>query len=334
MRLTAFPCAVNVFARTKGIEFDLSVAIKTIPLDERCRTKTDTTVASHVRKAIELTGRSIIVGSISNEGSVPKPEAEPLYVDGDGLRPGYRWRIDEYGQAGALTKNQQDTIESHFKLPHEDVMDLSWRLGHALDLNSGGRLVPISRSKAGERATDALKKSEKNCERAAIELTTALERIEVLDTSTSDHPDGAAELRRVEAKLAELLLEIASIRSNLDHVVEHQGVAHDVVGIDKRNVHDVRRRLVLDVLFTVWAQSGRSLTVTTDPIENSRKGPLLDFVKMVTGFLIDPSPRTDVTVEQMLGDAPQRAPAAPPELPPETIVADLARFKKQNLDKA
>lgn len=76
---------------------------------------------------------------------------------------------------------------------------------------------------------------------------------------------------------------------------------------DKREVVDVRRKIVCTAAFNLWDSLGRNLTFTTDPIRDERIGALIDFVQDV--------------VQLGLTDPPRRPKG-------ETIMRDLKEYLK------
>ncbi len=118
--------------------------------------------------------------------------------------------------------------------------------------------------------------------------------IECKDVGTAGSLDEMrAFIARLTALLADyerVLREIETLHRKLRFLAETPDAALDLRPADKRAVSDQRRRLVLSCLFAFWDQAGRPLSVTTDPIDNSRrKGPLIEFVNAVVRCLTSPS---------------------------------------------
>lgn len=262
-------------------------------------------------------------------------ETEPLLISADGLRPKYRWRLDDYGAAGALTADQKRTLCERFGFSTDQAGDLSLKLGFVLDSASEAAKVSVDRQKASDKARAAMTAGLDALVNAATIMTAAIERLDPLDTSTSADPLWAERFRELHTDWDRVILDIEDLHRRLGFIIEQDDVAVDLSAVDRRKVPDVRRGQVLDVIFSFWEGLGRPLGVSFDPATNQRGGKLLDFTQMTTSFLLDPIfPDTahdaDECGEPIDDDAgPVDTPTGPrPMISKNTIVADLQRFKK------
>jgi hypothetical protein len=264
--------------------------------------------------------------------------SKPLLISADGFRPKHRWRIDEYGATGALSRDQGDALRDQFGFTADQVIELSLNLGFVLDLAAEGITIEIDRGKAQDKAQKAMAAGLESLMDAATTMTEAIVRLDPLDTSASTNTLWADRFREVHTDWDQAIWDIEDIHRRLSFIAEQKGVAFDLSSVDRRAVPDVRREQVLFTLFTFWEGTGRPLTISTDPETNERGGKLLAFAKMTTSFLLKPclpdaSADSD-DLEELLEDDPEPVdqPAGPPPVLSEhTIVADLRRYKKTRL---
>jgi hypothetical protein len=256
---------------------------------------------------------------------------KPLLISADGFRPKHRWRLDDYGAAGALMASQREALCERFGFTTGQVVELSLKLGFVLDLAAEGAMVEIHRGKAEDKARKAMKAGRKSLMDAATIMTAAIERLDPLDTSVSADTLWANRFKELHADWDRVIVDIEDLHRRLGFILDQKAVAFDLSAVDQRVVPDVRRERVLDALFTFWEETGRLLTTSTNSATSERGGKLLAFAKMTTSFLLEPDSSDASTnaddLEELLDDEPQPA-GSPPALSKHTIVADLGRFKK------
>lgn len=266
-------------------------------------------------------------------------ETKPLLISADGLRPKYRWRLDEYGAAGALTTDQRCALCDRFGLTADQAGELSLKLGFVLDSASEAAKVTVDRQKAADKAREAMGAGLDALMNAATIMTAAIERFDQLDTSTAADPLWAERFRELHIDWDRVILDIEDLHRRLGFMADQQDVAFDLSAVNLRKVPDVRRKQVLEVIFTFWEGVGRPLGISFNSVTNERGGKLLDFAQMTTSFLLDPvssdtANDADDWEEQLeVESAPADVPTGPLRLiSKNTIVADLQRFKKARLN--
>lgn len=261
--------------------------------------------------------------------------SKPLLISADGFRPKHRWRLDDYGAAGALTASQREALCEQFGFTTDQAVELSLKLGFVLDLAAEGAMIEIDRGKAEDKARKAMKAGRKSLMDAATIMTAAIERLDPLDTTASADTLWANRFKELHADWDRVIVDIEDLHRRLGFIVDQKAVAFDLSAVDQRAVPDVRRERVLDTLFTFWEETGRPLTTSTNPATYEKGGKLLAFAKMTTSFLLEPDSSGAATdandPEEPLADhlEPVDQPTGPPPVLSEnTIVADLRRFKK------
>jgi hypothetical protein len=148
------------------------------------------------------------------------PILKPLLISADGLRPKHRWRIDEYGATGALSRDQGDALRDQFGFTADQVLELSLHLGFELDLAAEGITVEIDRDKAEDKAQKAMAAGLESLMDAATIMTAAIERLDPLDTSASTNTLWAGRFREVHIDWDRALLHIEDIHRHLKFIAE------------------------------------------------------------------------------------------------------------------
>lgn len=188
----------------------------------------------------------------------------------------------------ALTPSQVQEIATRFDVPAADVGALSQDLARALNTTLAPLHVPLHRQLAIERAQDAMRLTIEDLMAASDRMVRGIERLKGLDTVQAGDREGASRFVRFRADYDRVLHDIEVLHRKLRFTVETPDVALDLRPVDKRAVSDLRRSVVLSCLFEFWLRAGRKLSITTDPIDNSRKGALIDFVNAVVRCITDP----------------------------------------------
>lgn len=236
------------------------------------------------------------------------PHENGLFIAADGFSSSVPWKVLKYGVNGPLPDEQISSIAAQFALEFDDLRKLSGYLGIAL--HPSQNLVSISRSIAVAQAAKEILRARNEIETAIRVVNSAILRLKGVQ-SGSVSPDDAqpsqqAMVLPLEASLAQLNLARSAIEESSKHPNEVLLIAPD----DKRCLHDHRRERILRVLFHFWADAGRNLTFTTDPLTSERRGPLIEFVNAVVACVTEP----------------------PSTLKAETIVTELRKFRRQELD--
>ena len=215
-----------------------------------------------------------------------------------------RW----YSQA--LSDAQVNAVAETFTFSVEDVQQLSRRLACALNPEDVPATITLSRERAQHSAKEKVAKALDHLMNASEEALKALELFSSLSTKEAQDRNAARRFDKALKDHDKLLQEIERLYLCHKYLSGRDGLALDLDIVDRRSVPDMRRQKVLGTLFGFWAEHGRKLSVTTAPIEKSRrKGPLVNFVNMAVRAVTDP----------------------PTELKSETIWQDLKEFKANRL---
>lgn len=190
----------------------------------------------------------------------------------------------------ALTADEIDRIATRFDLPREDIATLSRDLAVALNKVERPISVALPRETAIKRAQKAMRDAAEDVLFASDRMVRGIERLEALDTEAAGNREGAARLTALMADYERVLRDIETLHRRLRLLAETPDVALDLQPADKRKIPDLRRGQVLACLFAFWSEAGRPLSITTDPIDNSRRtGALVEFVNALVRCLTDPS---------------------------------------------
>jgi hypothetical protein len=228
-----------------------------------------------------------------------------MFVVADRFGFSVPWKVMDYGIEGALGETQINSIAAEFTLGLGDLRELSRALAVALDPTMN--LIPISRSTATARAAKEVQRAYRKVETAKWMLNDAILRLERLQANPAGDPEGAELLRQTMVLLNYGDRQVSEARRKMAALSRRPHAALLIAPDDKRRLHDGRRELVLDALFSFWGSTGRKLSYTTDPLTSKRRGRLLDFVNSVVACITDP----------------------PATLSGETIVTEIGRFRRQ-----
>ena len=229
------------------------------------------------------------------------------FIAADGFDSSVPWKVMKYGIAGPLSDEQINSIAAEFALGVDDLRRLSQYLG--IELHPSQNFIPISRSTAATRAAKEVQRAHKEVETAIKAVNRAISRLEGVQPNPPGSPDSAERFQQVMVlPLKASLKQLIAARSVIDEVSKNPQAALLIAPDDKRRLRDRRRELVLSALFHFWANAGRKLTFTTDPVTSERRGPLIDFVNAVVACVTDP----------------------PSTLKGETIVAEIRTYPLKN----
>jgi hypothetical protein len=207
-------------------------------------------------------------------------------ISTDRIRQSVAWKLENYGDDGALNDDQIETLALQFSLTRNQLRELSWELGHAL----GGvpTIILISRSKAEAEATAEIEQAIKDLSDALRKLTSAEGRLDRLLIEHEVDADGSIRFLNAQNQLAQNRDGVQTIKDVLFEVSKTAGLALLLRHADKRGIPDYRRGKVLSQIMSFWHSIGRKLTYTTDPSNSARRGELIDFVNVIVGCISDP----------------------------------------------
>lgn len=66
-------------------------------------------------------------------------------------------------------------------------------------------------------------------------------------------------------------------------------MVHDLSPADRRAIPDHRRKLILRHIFDFWTRHRGKPTITTDAVDNQRKGPLIEFTNSLVQRMTKPA---------------------------------------------
>ncbi len=224
----------------------------------------------------------------------------------EGLHDRVAARLAKLDQVDALNVEQIVRLAEVFAFPVEAVAALSKDLARALNKTITPVFAPLPRKKAIARAQTEMQSTAKDIMTASEALLRGFERLERLDSIQANNRLGAARFKALQKDYDQVLRNVETLHRKLRILTDTPDVALDLRPADRRVISDLRRTAVLSCLFAFWECEGRTLSVTTDPIDNRRKGQLIEFVNAAVRCITDPS-------NELSGD---------------TIHDELAKFKR------
>lgn len=223
-----------------------------------------------------------------------------------GLHDRVAARLAKLDRVDALNVEEIIRLADSFALSVEAVATLSKKLARALDKTVTPVFASLPRKTAIDRAQTEMQRTAKDIISASEALLRGFERLERLDTTQASDRMGAARFKTLQRDYDQVLRHVETLHRKLRILSDTPDVALDLRPEDKRVISDLRRTAVLSCLFAFWEREGRTLSVTTDPIDNRRKGQLIEFVNAAVRCITDPS-------DELSGD---------------TINDELAKFKR------
>ncbi len=207
----------------------------------------------------------------------------------EGLHDRVAARLAKLDRVDALNVDEIKGLAEVFTFSIEAVAALSKDLARALNKTITPVFAPLPRKKAIGRAKTVMQRTTKDIMTASEALLRGFERLERLDTIQANNRLGAARFKALQKDYDQVLRHVETLHRKLRILTDTPDVALDLRPEDKRGISDLRRTAVLACLFSFWEREGRTLTITTDPIDNRRKGQLIEFVNAAVRFISDPS---------------------------------------------
>ncbi|MCZ8081390.1 MAG: hypothetical protein O9289_19450 [Rhodobacteraceae bacterium] len=207
----------------------------------------------------------------------------------EGLHDRVAARLAKLDQVDALNVEQIIRLAEVFAFPVEAVVALSKDLARALNKTITPVFAPLPRNKAIARAQTEMQRTAKDIMTASEALLRGFERLERLDTTQASDRIGAARFKALLKDYDQVLRDVETLHRKLRFLSDTPDVALDLRPENKRVISDLRRTAVLSSLFAFWKREGRTLSITTDPIDNRRKGQLIEFVNAAVRCMTDPS---------------------------------------------
>lgn len=203
-----------------------------------------------------------------------------IFPHRDHVKSGFiPFNLADYGEKGALTKEQIQSLCDRHGLSVSQIGELSRLIGYALDIDSQVSLVTITRAMAESRLNDrSLAKRQRDMQLTAPEANALFDsfglKIRVLDDAEA-YGAGSSQLSE-QVKQPD---EISTV--SLD---EARRVLQPN---DRTKERDQRRLLVVESCCYIAMDAGWSLTYTTDfkAETNQRGGRLIDLIKDVIAMV-------------------------------------------------
>lgn len=229
------------------------------------------------------------------------------FVDAEGLNATVGWRRIRADIDICLTGEALEDLAARFDFPAAELRRFDTDLAIALDPEHRPGHAALDLKKAATRARKSGKIMGEQLGRAMDEVDEAHLLLDDLDSDPLQHGAARRRLRLLQEKMFAAHEALSDLRAEARWVAENgDGALLEVTPSDLRQIADLRRRHVLDCIFTFWGRSGRPLTVTTDGVTFERRGALIDFTQAVVVQVTEP----------------------PAQLHGETIRKDLERHRK------
>ncbi|SEL92731.1 hypothetical protein SAMN05444413_1231 [Roseivivax marinus] len=214
-----------------------------------------------------------------------------IYLHIDGISGAMPWRIDDYGDAGALSGTDVREIAERAGLEASLIKELSRRLGYCLDSDTTANLVEVHRATASARGRKLLDDLKRRAERMQTQFSKIADGMGKLEPRFASEDVSNPQLAEAKQLAADLGPGIRRLEQLLSGMEDRPDVAFDMSPLDKRKVVDRRRLDVIMQCCATWEASGRTLAYNTAPQGASGQlaGPLPDFIQSVVVKLTDPA---------------------------------------------
>jgi hypothetical protein len=217
------------------------------------------------------------------------PVDQTVYLHFDGDRKVASWRIADYDGRGIFTSAQKTDLTARFGLPAALVSRLSLYVGNILDADSLMNLTRVSRSKATEAATTALRRAVRHARQDGRFRDELAKVILTCSAQFADVPSDATLLFSAQAIANDPKSGLTDLLDAASAVLTRPGSASLLAPADRRKLWDGRREHIVRNCCYVWLDAGRPLTYTTraDRLSSEqREGPLFDLIRTVMGMVI------------------------------------------------
>jgi len=235
---------------------------------------------------------------------------EAIYLPIDGIRASAPWRLNSYGDEGALSASDKAALAERFSLPGSATETLSKQLGYCLDIASEVTLVEINRAKAIKRAKEPLEEAARLARRIESDIHKIVQHMEGLSDQFKQHEEDGDALRSAKEQAQAVMRASIGLENAIDLLIKTPGSAADMSPLNKNHIWDKRRQYVIETCCYTWQDSGHRLTYTnvSDGSKPDRHaGPLIDFIQEIVLLVTEPAKK----------------------LSTNTIKKDIDRFKKK-----
>ena len=216
----------------------------------------------------------------TESGSEHLPADYAIYPHRDHVKAdAMPFKLADYGDEGALTKDQIQTISARHCLSMDQAHELSRLVGYSLDVDTKISHVTISRATVESRLHDRkLAKRNRDEQLGAPEANALFDSfgLKVVVAEEAEPTMSDSEQTKVPVTLNEGILEVS-----LDEA--RRILQPD----DRRKVRDNRRLFIVESCCYVAIDAGWSLTYTTDSTveKNQRGGRLINLIQDVIGMV-------------------------------------------------
>ncbi len=214
-----------------------------------------------------------------------------IYVHIDGIRGAMPWRIDDYGDAGALSEADVREIAERAGLERRLIEDLSKRLGYCLDRDTSANFVEVHRATASVRGREILGDLKRRVGRVLSQFSKLEDGMDKLEPSFASEETSNSQLVEAKQLTADLAPSLRRLGQLLGSMDDRPGAAFDLSPRDKREVVDRRRLDVVMQCCATWKAANRELEYNTAPHgeQGQLVGQLADFVQSVVLKVTEPA---------------------------------------------
>lgn len=197
-------------------------------------------------------------------------------------------RMRQAGFETVLTETEVVDLATRFAFPQDELTALARDLALCLDTDASPLRLELPLEIAAKRGRAALDQTREDMARAADLLTRGLVRLDPLTTAYGADAQAAERFARVRTEYEALVRQLEALHRKLTILHSVDDVVQDLSPADRRAVPDLRRKLILWRIFGFWTRHRGKPTITTDSVDDQRKGPLIDFINSLVQRMTDP----------------------------------------------
>ena len=198
------------------------------------------------------------------------------------------WKIGPYGEAGALSETEIEKLAVDFKLPRQQLDELSVALARYLhpDFPPPAVAEPIAQLIRGPKELEKGIAKLKRAERSLSEALQHFSQVTMVDPHGRTGFENPFVVFRQD--LRDTRRTMRSVQRIYSKNVKERTTIFDGVP-DRRRVRDERRLAICHFIFRFWEGTGQKLSFTTKTGPYDRAGKLVAFVNAVVRCLTDPA---------------------------------------------
>jgi hypothetical protein len=197
------------------------------------------------------------------------------------------WIVNQRSSRGPLDDKQVRQLALDFDLSEEDLRELSLNIAFALS-DTFLPLGILEYSQQLKKGPSELEKLIKEMQQAEARLARAVDLFKLIEIRYPKvgHPLDDPNYF-YKSTLDDTLRNVKLINSSLARSSKKYS-SRFTGEPDKRHIRDERRGPILMAIFQTWHAAGRKVSVTTQPGNSKRTGPLVDFTNAVVSSITDP----------------------------------------------